>query len=137
MRERPPFAFGGEGMGGGRGKSGVVRERSATGRFLPAKRPASAEEPGAAEMPVKDIRRHADEEVRKAFPEICRGLIEKAKGGGMGQTKLLIKISGLDEAPVGMKRKRRGKTLSALLMEELKKGKSAEQRGAAGAGSLG
>ncbi len=80
-------------------------------------------EPEEEELkPVRNIQKHADREVRKAFSKICEGLIEKAKTGAMGETKLLMKISRLDEPQPG--RKRRGKTLSGILLEELEKAKA-------------
>lgn len=72
--------------------------------------------------PVRDIQRHADIETRRAFPEICEALLEHARKGAMPQTKLLIKIGKLDEKAVPA-RQRRGKSLSAMLMQELERRK--------------
>jgi hypothetical protein len=72
--------------------------------------------------PVRDIQRHADIETRRAFPQICEALLVHARKGAMPQTKLLIKIGKLDEKAVPA-RQRRGKSLSAMLMQELERRK--------------
>jgi hypothetical protein len=72
--------------------------------------------------PVPDIQKHADIETRRAFREICAGLLTHARKGEIPHTKLLIKIGKLEEKPSG--RKRAGKSLSAILMEELRRTKT-------------
>jgi hypothetical protein len=82
--------------------------------------------------PVRDIQRHADIETRRAFPQICQALVEHACKGASPQTKLLIKIGKLDEKAVPA-RQRRGKSLSAMLMQELERRKEEAAMAAASA----
>jgi hypothetical protein len=80
----------------------------------------TAEKPtGKRQRPVPDIQKHADIETRRAFREICEALLRHAREGAIPHTKLLIKIGKLEEKPSG--RKRAGKSLSAILMEELQR----------------
>jgi hypothetical protein len=79
----------------------------------------TAELAGKRQRPVPDIQKHADIETRRAFREICQGLLRHARKGAIPHTKLLIKIGKLEEKPTG--RKRAGKSLSAILMEELRR----------------
>ncbi len=72
--------------------------------------------------PIRNIHKHADLETRRHFEAICTGLVTKAKEGGLGHTRLLMKISGLDQKPEPGKQ-RRGKSLSAMLLEELERAK--------------
>jgi hypothetical protein len=74
---------------------------------------------GKRQRPVPDIQKHADIETRRAFREICEALLRHAREGAIPHTKLLIKIGKLEEKPSG--RKRAGKSLSAILMEELRR----------------
>ena len=71
------------------------------------------------QRPVRCIHRHADVELRREFPRVCKGLIEKAAKGGVQQTRLLLDIGKFGEPK---KTKRRGAaSLSAMLLEELKR----------------
>ena len=110
---------------GQKGKQRRPAKKASTPKRVQAK-PAAEEKAKSADekksKPVRNIQKHVDKAVREAFSEICSGLIEKAKAGAMGQTKLLMKISGLDESPQAG-RKRRGKTLSSMLLAELEKAK--------------
>lgn len=104
-------------------QSKPAAKRAAAGQCATAK-PVKEKKP----RPVRNIQKHADTEVRRAFPEICGGLIKKAKTGAIGQTKYLMKISGLEENPQGG-HKRRGPTLTAILMAELEKAKQEPEEG--------
>ncbi len=74
--------------------------------------------------PVRDIQKHTDIETRRAYREICQGLLKHAKEGAIPQTKLLIHIGKLEETPSG--RKKATTSLSAILMEELRRSKTVE-----------
>ena len=136
-----PFSFGSEDVA----KKRAVQKDSAAkmpGEEHPAvqsKRPqaqaerAVSEKAGAAagqveagatkrakkERPVRCIHRHADVEFRREFRKVCKGLIEKAAAGGVGQTRLLLDIGRFGDAKAA--KQRRAKSLSALLLEELKR----------------
>jgi hypothetical protein len=69
--------------------------------------------------PVRCIHRHTDVEFRRIFPAVFDGLAEKAKGGGTAETRLLLQIGKFGD-PKAAKR-RRGKSLSEMLLEELKR----------------
>lgn len=69
--------------------------------------------------PVRCIHRHTDVEFRRIFPAVFDGLAEKAKEGGTAETRLLLQIGKFGD-PKAAKR-RRGKSLSEMLLEELKR----------------
>jgi hypothetical protein len=69
--------------------------------------------------PVRCIHRHADVEFRREFPEVFKALVKKAKEGGTAETRLLLQI-GKFGAPKAEKA-RRGKSLSEMLLDELKR----------------
>jgi hypothetical protein len=69
--------------------------------------------------PVRCIYRHADVELRRAFPEICKALIDKAaKTGSVQHFQALEKLGGKAKAAKGQKQ---GPSLGELLMAELKR----------------
>jgi hypothetical protein len=71
------------------------------------------------ERPVRCIQRHTDVEFRRAFPDVFESLIEKAKDGGIQETRLLLQIGKFGDPKVA---KRRGaKSLSEMLLDELKR----------------
>ena len=69
---------------------------------------------------MRCIHRHTQKEFRTHFRKVCGGLIDKAAAGGVGQTRLLLDIGQFGEAKAG-KRRGGGKSLSAMLLEELKR----------------
>jgi hypothetical protein len=69
--------------------------------------------------PVPCIQRHTDVEFRREFPKVFEALVEKAKGGGTAETRLLLQIGKFGDPKAA--RRRRGKSLSELLMDELKR----------------
>jgi hypothetical protein len=69
--------------------------------------------------PVRCIQRHTDVEFRREFRDVCTGLIEKAKAGGTGQTRLLLQMGKFDDPKVA--KQRGAKSLSEMLMDELKR----------------
>jgi hypothetical protein len=71
--------------------------------------------------PVEDIREYTDREFREAYPEICAGLMTKAKDGDIPQIKMLLEIiAGKYDDPEKAEQQS-GKSLSELLMDELKR----------------
>jgi hypothetical protein len=69
--------------------------------------------------PVRCIQRHTDVEFRREFRDVCDKLIEKSKGGGIQETRLLLQIGKFGDPKIA---KRRGaKSLSAMLLDELKR----------------
>ena len=69
--------------------------------------------------PVRCIHRHTDVEFRREFRGVCKTLIERAKAGGIPETRLLLQIGKFGDPKVA---KRRGaKSLSAMLLDELKR----------------
>jgi hypothetical protein len=69
--------------------------------------------------PVRCIRRHTDVEFRREFPEVFDALVKKAKEGGTAETRLLLQIGKFGDPKAA--RRRGGKSLSELLLEELKR----------------
>ena len=78
-----------------------------------------AADTGKKKRPVRCIQRHTDVEFRREFREVFNGLVEKAKGGGTAQTRLLLQIGKFGD-PKAVKR-RGTKSLSEMLMDELKR----------------
>src|ERR1700761_149893 len=69
--------------------------------------------------PVPCIQRHTDVEFRREFPDVFDALMEKAKKGRTAETRLLLQIGKFGDAKTA---KRRGaKSLSEMLMDELKR----------------
>jgi hypothetical protein len=78
--------------------------------------------------PVPCIQRHTDVEFRREFPEVFDALVKKAREGGTAETRLLLQIGKFGDAKSA---KRRGaKSLSAMLMDELRRRQ--DEREAAG-----
>jgi hypothetical protein len=71
---------------------------------------------------VRDIGQHADRELRRAFREICDALIERARGGGLAEIRLLLQM-GQSRGPgrEGAGGRPAGRSLGELLMDELKR----------------
>jgi hypothetical protein len=70
------------------------------------------------EPPVECIHEHADLVLRREFPEICDALAEEAKKGNIPALKLLLEIAKSGGAKA---EQQGGKSLSELLMDELKR----------------
>ena len=108
--------------GVGRKAAGTARKRAANGRFQSSGRVAAEEgaqkAPEKKKRPIKDVEEYADREFRREFPEIFDGLCEKAKDGGVQQARLLQQWSKTGD---GKTAKRRGKSLSEMLLDELKR----------------
>jgi hypothetical protein len=69
--------------------------------------------------PVRCIQRHTDVEFRREFRDVCDKLIEKSKAGGIQETRLLLQLGKFGDPKIA---KRRGaKSLSAMLLDELKR----------------
>jgi hypothetical protein len=81
-------------------------------------RPAAEEKP-KKKRPVRSIERHTDLEFRREFREVFEGLVEKAKQGGTAQTRLLLEMGKFGERKSATRRK--GASLSAMLLSELKR----------------
>jgi hypothetical protein len=71
------------------------------------------------ERPVRCIQRHTDVEFRRAFRGVCKTLIEKAEDGGIQETRLLLQIGKFGDPKVA--RRRGAKSLSEILLDELKR----------------
>ena len=69
--------------------------------------------------PVRCIQRHTDVEFRREFREVCETLIEKSKAGGLPETRLLLQIGKFGDPKV--KKRRGAKSLSEMLLDELKR----------------
>lgn len=67
---------------------------------------------------VRNYRRHAKSEIAKSFREICQALVEEAKRGSIGHTKLLFDVGGVKE-DANKEGKKRELSLGALLLKEL------------------
>jgi hypothetical protein len=57
--------------------------------------------------------------VAESLPEIVDRFVEEAKKGSVAHAKLLTSLGGLDKSPLPATKKRRGKSMVALLMERL------------------
>ena len=84
----------------------------------PELEPVAAVETRKKERPVRCIHRHTDVELRREFRRVCKGLIEKAAGGGVQHTRLLLHIGKFDQP--NAKKRRAEPSLSAMLLGELK-----------------
>lgn len=69
--------------------------------------------------PVRCIHRHTDVEFRREFPEVFKALVGKAKKGGTAETRLLLQIGKFGDPKAA--KARRGKSLSEMLLDELKR----------------
>ena len=71
------------------------------------------------QRPVRCIQQHTDREFRREFRDVCTGLIEKAKDGSTAHTRLLLEIGKSGDRKAA--KRRRGRSLSEMLLEELKR----------------
>ena len=84
------------------------------------------------QRPVRCIQRHTNVEFRRAFRGVCKKLIEKAEDGGLQETRLLLQIGKFGDPKVA---KRRGaKSLSEMLLDELKRRQDEREAAADGKG---
>ena len=71
------------------------------------------------QRPVRCIHQHTDLEFRRSFRKVCGKLIEKSEAGSIPETRLLLQIGKFGDPKAA---KRRGaKSLSAMLLDELKR----------------
>lgn len=74
--------------------------------------------PEKKKRPVRSIQEHTDREFRREFRDVCTGLIEKAKSGSTAHTRLLLEIGKSGDRKAT---KRGGRSLSEMLLDELKR----------------
>jgi hypothetical protein len=89
--------------------NGGIDQKAEAGAGKKAKKP----------RPVPCIHRHTDVEFRREFRAVFKALVKKAKQGGTAETRLLLQIGKFGD-PKAAKR-RRGKSLSEMLLDELKR----------------
>jgi hypothetical protein len=108
-------------------KTAVSKRKEAKGRQATEQKSDGLEQTAVKEAgskekkqrPVRCIQRHTDVEFRREFRGVCETLIEKAKGGGIQETRLLLQIGKFGDPKAA---KRRGaKSLSEMLLDELKR----------------
>jgi hypothetical protein len=136
-RSAAPFSFlSGLDVDGDVGKKKAVRKSEALERRPAAakndaveqraeKDGEAAESAGTAtkrrkkKRPVPCIQRHTDVEFRREFPAVFNALMKKAKKGSTAETRLLLQIGKFGDVKAA---KRRGaKSLSEMLMDELRR----------------
>jgi hypothetical protein len=113
-------------MCGDVGKKKAVPEGEAAADAVEEKKEeaavAEAGTPGGVEKkqtePVACIHEHAEVVLRKEFPDICVALVKKAKVGHIPALKVLLEIAKSGGAKAG---EQGGKSLSEMLMDELKR----------------
>jgi hypothetical protein len=57
--------------------------------------------------------------VAEALPEIVERFVEEAKKGSIAHAKMLTNLGGLDKSEAPQEKKRRGKSVVGLLLEDL------------------
>jgi hypothetical protein len=80
--------------------------------------------PAAVGAPrARHCRAYARRRLAEAAPELMEVFLKKAKGGSVQHLKTLMELTGIMKDPVvpAVKKKRRGKSMSALLQEEMGK----------------
>lgn len=82
---------------------------------------ASSVELKKEEGPVEDIREYTDREFREAYPRICAALIAKAKEADVAKIRMLLEIIAGKHGDPEKTKQEDGKSLSELLMDELKR----------------
>ena len=114
----------------------MERARGVTGRFVKMERTAepvedeggpTAGELGKAPRPAY-CRVYTRARFAEALPELTHTLVREAKRGSVAHLKLLVLICGLDKGevkPVG--RRRQGKSLEQVLMEDWKREEERER----------
>ena len=71
--------------------------------------------------PVEDIHEYTDREFREAYPEICAAMIAKAKEADVAKIKMLLELMAGKWGDPEKAEQQGGKSLSELLMDELKR----------------
>ena len=125
----PPFAFCLVGMSGDVAKNKVGLEGEAAVDAVEKKSEEPTERAIAGEAaldgeeenePVENIGEYTDEELRREYRGICKALLKKAKEGNVAAAKLLVYFR--EQFGNGKTAKQRvGKSLSELLLDELKR----------------
>jgi hypothetical protein len=102
-------------------KSEEVNAEQATEQDNEEKEQQAGRETGKKKKtrPVRCIHRHTDVEFRREFRDVFDALMKKAKKGSTAETRLLLQIGKFGD-PKAAKR-RRGKSLSEMLLDELKR----------------
>lgn len=103
------------------GRSGASRRKPESAEAEGSKAQGTADatgEPKKKKRPVRCIQTHTDLEFRREFRDVCTGLLDKAKEGSTAHTRLLLEIGKSGERKTG---RRRGKSLSEMLLDELKR----------------
>ena len=123
-----PLLFGGE---------RVEARRRVNGRFVskdagdPAAEGQAQRTTEQKPLQPKQCRRFAQRRIAEALPEIVDRFVREAKQGSIPHAKALAALSGLDqmEAPAEAARvrsqERRKRSLTEMLMQELKRGREA------------
>lgn len=118
-------------------KKAVSRKRELEVKQATAHDAKAAEQPvetqtaaGQEEQePVRCIHEYTDREFRLGFPKVYKGLMEKATSGGTAQVRLLLEIGKFGDWKGA---KERGeKTLSEMLLDELKRRQDEREAAAA------
>ncbi len=82
---------------------------------------ASGVEEKKEKGPVQDIREYTDREFREAYPRICAALIAKAEEADVAKIRMLLEIIAGKYGDPEKAEQQGGKSLSELLMDELKR----------------
>jgi hypothetical protein len=67
----------------------------------------------------KSCRTFTRARVAEALPEIVERFVEEAKNGSIAHAKLLANLGGLDKGEAPQEKKRRGKSVVRLLLDDL------------------
>jgi hypothetical protein len=79
---------------------------------------AESKRAGGAPQP-KACRTFTRAKVAEALPEIVERFVEEAKNGRIAHAKLLANLGGLDKGEAPQEKKRRGKSVVRLLLDDL------------------
>lgn len=109
-------------------KKAVLEDEAASGAVEEKKEEAAIAEAGAPsgveaekKEPVWCIHEDTDAELRREFPDICSAFIKKAKDGSIPALKLLLEIRAGKYGDAKVAKQQGGKSLSEMLMDELKR----------------
>jgi hypothetical protein len=67
----------------------------------------------------KSCRTFTRAQVAEALPEIVERFVQEAKKGSIAHAKMLTNLGGLDKSDAPQEKKRRGKSVVGLLLEDL------------------
>jgi hypothetical protein len=99
-------------------KNDAVEQRAEKdGEAAEPEKPAT--KTGKKRRPVPCIQRHTDVEFRREFPDVFNALMKKAKKGSTAETRLLLQIGKFGDAKAA--KRRGGKSLSEMLMDDLRR----------------